>query len=81
MTNAQRRAADLVCQILGTEDDTSEQEKALIALLVQTEDLSAELAKTAYVEYESFEHGCVDIFHAGGISRCLSNGTVDHYPN
>lgn len=54
---------------------------ALLQLLVRAGDLTQDLADASWYEPQSAEHGVVDFFHPGGITRVNRDGSVDQFPN
>jgi hypothetical protein len=53
----------------------------LLQLLAYSGDLDPMWHASAWLEPGSLEHGCADIFHAGGITRVYFDGTIEQFPN
>lgn len=55
--------------------------QTVLDILVESGDLSAELAGGAWYEDASCEHDCCDFFHDAGITRVNLDGSIEQFPN
>jgi hypothetical protein len=73
-------AAHLVHNAEDLPADVQEQRvQSLIDLLKQSGDLTPDQAGEAWYEPDSHEHGVVDLFHSGGMTRISLDGAVDQF--